>query len=296
MGWKQIEDYPIGVSIAQAVEGPNGNLIGIAGENTSANATNRCFRFKNGTWNEIASLNQTRSDFAAATDSDGNPIVVGGIDANFNGLKSVERFENGSWNYITEYPHPIDGASSFVGFDDNIHVVGGNNRSTGDLRIKEHFILDGNSWIEATSMSESHRGIEAIKGPSGDYIVFTSSAFDDTATHERWDGNSWTSFTGYTQGRGAYFRSPSGSIAIVGGINEDFGYIDTVTIYDGSTFKSAESYPIKAQFLAASSFENGNPICFGGSNYGSFGRTNRAYQYIPPEPPTAPTGLTVDTQ
>lgn len=296
MGWKQIEDYPFRVSGAEAVEGPNGNVIGIGGEDTGANATNRCFRFNNGTWNEIASLNQTRADFAAATDSDGNPTVVGGVDSDYNGLKSVERFENGSWNYITEYPHSIDGASSFVGFDDNIHVVGGNNRSTLDFELKEHFILDGNSWIEATPMNVSHRGIEAIKGPSGDYIAFTSTSFEDTATHERWDGNSWTTFTGYTQGRGGYFRSPSGNVVIVGGVNEDFGYIDTVTIYDGSTFKSGEAYPVKLQYPTVSSFENGNPICFGGSNYDSFNRTNRAYQYIPPEPPTAPTGLAVSTQ
>lgn len=294
MGWKQIEDYPMRLSNAQAVEGPNGNLIGIGGEDQYADTTDRCFRFKNGTWNEIESLNQPRVDFAAATDSDGNPIVVGGVDNEFNDLKSVERFKNGSWNYITEYPYPVYRCSSFVGFDDNMHVVGG--MDINNDRLTEHFILDGNSWIEATSMSETHRNIEAIKGPSGDYIAFTSLAFDDTSTHEKWDGNSWTSFTDYTQGRAAFFRSPSESIVMAGGINEDFGYIDTVTIYDGSTFKTAESYPIKAQYVASSSFENGNPICFGGANYDSFHRTNQAYKYIPPEPPTAPTGLTVNTQ
>lgn len=286
MGWNRINDMPIRKEYGVACGAPDGNFYAISGNHPNF-MDDRVVMYDGSSWTEIEPIHTARIHATGAPGPDGYPIIVGGFDKNNNYIQNIEWYNGSGWDVIST-PFRLWKGSAFNGLDGNFHVI----------VEDQHWVFDGNDWTEDKPTNITRQGQKTVNFKNG-VLCFGDRNTDGPLKPEVWDGSSWTLIDAarHTPNNNTAFSSPSGNAVSVSG-TYSFDQTTEVHIYNGSEWNYGDDYPVGLMFPMGSSYGNGNPIVCGGRNYAKFDRgvVRRAYEYIPPQPPTAPTGLAVTTR
>lgn len=211
-----------------------GGLIG----NISTNQVER-YNTATDTWQNVASMNNARSDLAAAVGPDGRIYAIGGYNSpgGTSNLAVVEAFNppstafpQGQWVAAPAMTAQRAGHHAVTGLDGNIYVYAGTSGNTWE-------VFNGNQWTAKGNLSFNTGGFNAVTGPDG---LMYQLGHDGGVFH---GSSQVTAYTGAGQSadvvpdlvqsrsvRGAA-TAAEGQIIVTGGYRKSFGTMNYVEFY-----------------------------------------------------------------
>ena len=201
--WIAIPQMPEARAHAGVIEGSDGNLYVIGGDDCHGTVYNTVERYDGIQWSILGSgLNTARTGLAVVQGNDGNLYAIGGADSAGNSLKSVEVSKLTTTSNQTWQPAvaSLQTARAYLGavvaFDNTIYAVGGKGESGSAVASIEKLPSSRAQWQVIGSLKEarSHAGvvldegdrITAVGGQSGTKFL-TSVEIFDPATNQSSD-------------------------------------------------------------------------------------------------------------
>ena len=237
--------------------------------------------YVNGSWTQVAHMNDSRLFFASALLTNGNVFVAGGEYG--TGHDHAELYDplNNVW---TRVPDPVPG----VGFSDAISKILPNGNVLvapvslfGGCRIYNVF---SNSWQTAAS-SQNQNEVCWVKLPNDNILTIDTGA--QTSEHyvpslNQWivDGNVPVPVYGYGAEIGAGFLLPNGKVFYIGGNTNTAIYTPGATVSSAGSWVASATIPnnLGAVDAPAAMMLNGKLLCALGP-VGGFNGPSSYYEY-----------------
>jgi len=222
------------VSVARlggdGVEAINGRLYFAGGKNSSAQSrTFEYYRESTNEWSALSELSEDR-DGASSVILDNKLYLIGG-----RSESSVKQYNlhTDTWSTVASLPEGIRHADA-VEFNNRIFLIGGINDSDQRLNKVFEFLPNSNQWLEKENMPSARLGLKLVV-LDGKIWAIGGNDGSHTRKVEIYNPiqNSWTSGPTLLNQRNAPVTwVQNGRIYVGGGFSSNFGYQDSIEVYD----------------------------------------------------------------